>query len=451
LRRNGNRWLSARCRCATSRPNLALGAIVIVFVVITSTIALQTPAWESPDEPSHVENVETLVAGHWYRIPTGSRIRSANVPISFELHQPPLYYLLLAGFQRLVGEPPHSVRPGPATFAAIFGGLYLHHSAAQHRFVLLLRFPNVFLGVLTILFTFLTVRSLTGDPWSPIVAAALVAFLPAFVFSSSFVTNDNLVNTLGGALAYALVRAIKSPTTARAAIVGVIIGLLVITKLSALTAVAVMIPLAYTKRGLVSRAWTIACAGIAAVIICGWYLLQNDLRYGDPLAATATKHYLTPIGGVGTFGAPYVIVHPLRLMLLQVPVRIANQFPHFSQLATVWPVPVIVGFWLSLGVALLGLRGWSTRNNRSGQPSRRALVALAVLAGAGFLSVWLVALNTASYRGTLAALGWPSLACLVALGLERWKLALRLVIPLVCFCGTLVALQQDALGVHWFH
>jgi hypothetical protein len=75
---------------------------------------------------------------------------------------------------------------------------------------------------------------------------------------------------------------------------------------------------------------------------------------------------------------------------------------------------------------------------------------LTILAVAGFLSVWLVALNTASYRGPLALLGLPSLACLVALGLERWKLALRLVIPLLWLCGTLVALQQDALGVHWF-
>jgi hypothetical protein len=75
---------------------------------------------------------------------------------------------------------------------------------------------------------------------------------------------------------------------------------------------------------------------------------------------------------------------------------------------------------------------------------------LTVLAVAGFLSVWLVALNTASYRGTLACLGLPSLACLVALGLERWKLAVRLVIPLMWLGGTLVALQQDALGVHWF-
>ena len=27
------------------------------------------PAYESADEPGHVENIESLVSGHWYEIP----------------------------------------------------------------------------------------------------------------------------------------------------------------------------------------------------------------------------------------------------------------------------------------------------------------------------------------------------------------------------------------------
>jgi hypothetical protein len=45
---------------------LGLGFVLIVFVVLAATIAVKTPAWESNDEPDHVQNIETLVAGHWY-------------------------------------------------------------------------------------------------------------------------------------------------------------------------------------------------------------------------------------------------------------------------------------------------------------------------------------------------------------------------------------------------
>jgi hypothetical protein len=45
---------------------LGLAFVLIVFVVLASTIAVKTPAWESNDEPDHVQNIEALVAGHWY-------------------------------------------------------------------------------------------------------------------------------------------------------------------------------------------------------------------------------------------------------------------------------------------------------------------------------------------------------------------------------------------------
>jgi hypothetical protein len=43
-----------------------------------------------------------------------------------------------------------------------------------------------------VVLTFLAARALTLDPWTPVVAAAVVAFWPRLVFSSAFVNNDNL-------------------------------------------------------------------------------------------------------------------------------------------------------------------------------------------------------------------------------------------------------------------
>jgi hypothetical protein len=43
----------------------------------------------------------------------------------------------------------------------------------------------------------------------------------------------------------------------------------------------------------------------------------------------------------------------------------------------------------------------------------------------------------------------PALACLAALGLSRLRLPLALALPLVELFGTLVAIQQNVLSVHW--
>lgn len=440
---------------------------MLIFAGLASLVAVKTPAWEANDEPSHVQNVETLVAGHWYRIPTRipTDLRSRRVPglrigpgYATELHQPPLYYLLLAGWQELAGQPPRTINPGHASFFST-GGLYLHHSGADHRFVLLLRFPNVVLGLLTIWLTFLTARLLSRDTWIPVLAAAIVAFMPKFVSISAFVTNDNLVNTLGALLTYVAVRASGARGAGWIAAVGAVLGLLLITKLSALPAIIVLIPLLLMRHGWVTRVKLLGTAIVAILLIGGWYLIQNQVRYGSPLAAGASSHYLTPIGGLGSFG-PYVVSDPLRLIFAGVPSRIFTRFwnsptlPPFS-----WPPLVNAVFWIALVLSLAGLVRW--HNSRS-YPTEfhRQLTVLLTLVVAAFASLWVVAFNTAAYDPRLTLLGLPPLACLAALGLSRWRLplalrrwrfALALGLPLLELGGTLVAIQQNVLSVPWSH
>jgi Dolichyl-phosphate-mannose-protein mannosyltransferase len=452
----------ARCgnplRAHSRYPSFALLAVAIVFAALASIAAVKTPAWEATDEPSHVQNVETLAGGHWYRIPPPGDIgkefanaRKSGGVVSIEVQQPPLYYLLLAGFQRLAGQPAQAFRLPPSSFPFVKGGVYAHHPSAQNRFLRLLRLPNVLLGLLTVLLTFLTARLVSTDPWTPVVAAAFVAFLPRFVFVSAFVTNDNLVNTLGAALAYSAVRFFVSPTRWWTVAVGAIVGLVAITKLSALPVAAILIPLAAATKGWIRRAEVIAVAAAAALIVCGWYLIQNDVRYGDPLALAASKHYLAPMLGLGTYSPTYVVTDPLRLVFSDVPVRIWQGFWYGFWGKLPWPWPALLVFWSGLAFALSGLRSKITATKAAERPGRNALIALAVLAVAGFISVWLVAFTTASYEARLAYVGLPSLACLAALGLERWNPPIRFLLPLLELCGTIVAIQQNVLGVPWYH
>jgi hypothetical protein len=200
----------------------------------------------------------------------------------------------------------------------------------------------------------------------------------------------------------------------------------------------------------VARTQLLGAAIAPIVLIGGWYLIQNQVRYGDPLAAAASRHYLAPIGGLGSFG-PYVVTDPLQLVFAKVPSKIfarfwyGSIFPPFS-----WPALVNALFWVALALSLTGLL--RLRNLRSRRPKYRSqLGVLLTLVAAAFASVWIVAFNTAAYDPRLALLGLPALACLAALGLERWKLPVRLVLPLMGLCGTLIAIQQNVLAVNWNH
>ena len=82
--------------------------------------------------------------------------------------------------------------------------------------------------------------------------------------------------------------------------VGVVLGLLVTTKLSALPMVAVVGPFALLVRRFRERAVLLRSASVLRALTCSWYLIQNTYRYGDPLALKASARYLALTGGLGT-------------------------------------------------------------------------------------------------------------------------------------------------------
>jgi 4-amino-4-deoxy-L-arabinose transferase-like glycosyltransferase len=418
----------------TRNPFPALVAVVVVSVGLSAVVAVETPAWEYVDEPSHVMNVESLARGHWYRIEIGR-------DLGVEAHQPPLYYALLAGVQRLQGQAARPVRPGRPALLPGARGLFVAHRASDHRFLLRLRLPNLLLAAGTVLLTFLAARLLSSDPWTPVVAAALVGFWPHLVFSFAFVNNDNLVNLLGAALTLAALAALGSPTLRRFALIGVVLGLLLLTKLSALPMLVAIPAAAWAVRRRAPALSLAAVATLTVLLISGWYLVDNSVRYGDPLAIDASRDYLQPLGGLGTFLTPYEIDDPLGHVFYDVPSRIFSGFWYTSGWNQFdWPFAVNLLFWLLLGAALAGLRG----------RGRGAVPLLVVLTLAALSSVWLVSLGTGAYAARLAYVGLPALACLVALALERRPLPVRFALPALLLLGTLVAIQQDVLAVDWY-
>jgi len=428
---------------------LGLALVLFMFVALSSIIAIETPAWESADEPSQVQNVESIVGGHWYGINTHCQyefgVSTKSSCSNDEVQQAPVYYLAMAAWQKAVGLPQRPPSKERSSLEGLFGlrEEFLNHSASDHRFLLWLRFPNIALGASTVLVVFLAIRRVSRDPWTPVVAAAVIAFLPRFVFLSSFVTNDNLVNLLGAVLGYFALMFITSPNRWKMAWVGATFGLLVATKLSALPMGLVIVVIVLLTPTWKRRLSLIAVAGAGAVLTCGWYLIQNMVRYGDPLAKSATSRYLAANGGLGTFfGQPYRVRDPLGLVFWHVPQVIIRSIWYESGWNQFhWSMPVNVTIAVVVIIVLLGIRGQKT--------CRDVLITLATIAGSALVSVWVVATQTATYEGRYALVGCVGIAGLIAFALERWTVPVRFLLPAAGVVGTCIAIQSSVLGVHW--
>jgi 4-amino-4-deoxy-L-arabinose transferase-like glycosyltransferase len=274
------------------------------------------------------------------------------------------------------------------------------------------------------------------------VAAALVALFPRFVFLSPFVTNDNLVTFLGAVLTWCALRFIERPSWGRMAVVGGVFGLLITTKLSVLPVGLLLFALPFAVSPWARRLWLAVTGVLAALLVSSWYLAQNWVLYGDPLARHATENYLIQVGGLGTGLSPYVVKDPLHLVFVDVPNLFATNFWYTSGWNQFhWSKTVGIVIALVVGVVLFGLFGQHI--------DRRALLLLGIITVLSLACVWFVAFQTATYQPRYALVGLAAMAILVALALQRWPLWMRWLLPAAGFIGCLVATRLDVLDVHW--
>ena len=192
-----------------------------------------------------------------------------------------------------------------------------------------------------------------------------------------------------------------------------------------------------------AQGWVLGDRCLGAFAACGWYLIQNAVRYGDPLARAASARYLAQVGGLGTFFTPYVVSNPLSLVFVQCATENRRGLWYVSgsvgQFHWSWPVNLV--FWFVLAAAIVGIIGRNV--------DRWTLATLLTVAGAGLLSVWIVAFQTSTYEARYVYVGLSAIAALVALGLERWRVPVRFILPAMGLVGTVVAIQQNVLAVHW--
>ena len=190
-----------------NRQRLLLALILLCYLAVTLGYGVINPLFEAPDEHWHFFTAAAIAD-------TGRLPRVEEPPDAFlgqEAAQPPLYYLLgaaliapldLGGARQALWENPFAWIGNAAALANVNRMVHTPaeawpwagHVLAAH----VLRVFSTLLGLGTLLCIYAAARLLWPQAHTrPLLAVALVAFLPQFNFLHAAVTNDALIIKLG--------------------------------------------------------------------------------------------------------------------------------------------------------------------------------------------------------------------------------------------------------------
>jgi hypothetical protein len=301
-----------------------LPAVLLLYLLLGLVWTFSVPLGEGPDEPAHFDYA--LYLRREGRLPVAIP-EPASTDVSGEAHQPPLAYLLMQPFvawlddpvmPRLYGNPGFRWSGGEEPNAFLHGlrdrPPYRGVALAWH----LTRLLSLALGSLSVALCYATARLLwPAAPGLALGAAALVAFNPQWIFHHALVSNDPLLIALSSLLVYLSVIVEQRPAyeigdagTGKPRIgkpssnvlqhvsvyqtpnsfgglvmplsIGVVLGLMLVTKQSALFLAPVPLLALYLGRRSIGR-WLAASALVlmGAAVISAWWYLRNRSLYGD--------------------------------------------------------------------------------------------------------------------------------------------------------------------------
>ena len=427
--------------------NSRLFALAGLYLALALAYNVATPLFEAPDERDHMAYADWLADGNELPHLVDDRDKVG------EIWQPPLYYALVSIFIAPIDRSDlATIAPLSADWRAGLSRLAHYHTAAESfpyrgaaLAVHVARGVSAALGLITILAAYGMARRLL--PGYALVAAALVALNPQFIFMSAAVNNDNLVIALCSVTLWILVKLIveaERPLSNRKqvawfAALGLVWGLAALAKLTGLT-LGLVIGLTLLYWAWRKRSWRpLVVGGLVTggvmLLVGGWFFWRNWQLYGDPLA---WNEMLAVTGG---------LVRPELLPWLET-WRYAG-FLRLSYWASFgYGILAPAGFYrlITIIMGLIGV-GWAVRLVRARQmtlaPTRFALLILAIwsLTVFVFLLRWMRQID-ATNQGRLlfpaiAALGVLGATGLAALDGRRLWLGKTVVVALGCWAAAM--------------
>lgn len=438
-----------------------LAALVALHLLLSLAFALGAPSFEKPDEPGHLDFIRFISLNH--RLPRPLP-EYPFVESAFEGQQTPLYYALqavllaaldsrrladfeteefnsLGIYESYMASPEkaerRTLRPNPRANAFFHGteaNLFQRDRrdsfpyAYPYSIFRALRLPGILWGLLTVILAY-RLASLVfgaGNRWS-IAAAAIVGFNPQFCFLAGAVSNDCMAAFMAAAMTYLgckLALGRSGPASlSRAAALGLVMGLAVLTKLSTLTLVLFALAcLAVTARRHIGRFGR--SAGVFLICffsIAGWYFMRNSLLFGDPLAletyrltkaAIVNEHsfFSSYFFSIGTYTFPVIAFESFWAV-----------FGWMNILVDRWIILAYLAICLAGGT---GIIAWFIREFGKKSPRDRASLHMAGLLAlhAGLSLAFMIRFNLIwmQPQGRYLFGSLLPIALLIALGIRFW-------------------------------
>jgi len=289
----------------SSRSILVL--IVVLYLILGITYSLATPVLEASDEFKHYPYVQYVQTHHDLPVldPPTCLETPSECPWLQDGGQPPTYYILLAAATSWIDTSDlddlrrvnwHAFIGNPGQ---VCNKNLIIHRPEQERFpwdgavlaVHVCRLITVVIGAGSVVLTHLAIRDLFPDrPTLTLGATALTAFNPMFIFVNASVNNDAMTTFVGCLNLLMFVRLVrdglkKPPPLWRYGLVGFTMGLFLLTKLSALTAM-MLLPILLAWISYRRRSWRPLLLGLTVIVavaalMSGWWFARNRRLYGD--------------------------------------------------------------------------------------------------------------------------------------------------------------------------
>ncbi len=385
---------------------LALVLILGLYALFGVLYAVYTPPWQAPDEPAHYNYIRFLAEqralpvigpGDYDQAYLERVVRErfppdlSIAPLTYEDHQPPLYYLL-------------------ATPVYLLGNGRL----------LPLRLLSVVLGLLWLTVVHRLARELCpARPAPALIATALAALVPQHIAMTAAVNNDALADLV---LATALLVALRPPS--RPWTLGAVLGLALLTKTTAYVALPVALLALWWPRDRESfsprrAAAQTARALLAALILAGPWLARNISLYGwtDPLGLA--RHNAVVVGQPRT--AEWLARYgPAELAARFLRITFQSFWGQFGWMAVPLHPPVYWALALLSGLLLAGFLAWALdrRRPRLSPAQRRSAALLALSALLTVLSYLWYNRTFVQHQGRYLFPALVPLALVGALGLD---------------------------------
>lgn len=223
----------------------------------------QVPDVGAPDERQHVNYVLGLLEGKGIPILDP---KDPNLGENYQSHQPPLFYLLEAGWVKISGTDLESQSQG-----------------------LRARSLNLLIGAGTVLGAFFLGLWAFRKSEVGLFCAGFVAFIPMNCALSGALSNDPLLFCLSTWTLALCARGVADGFTVKLALLtGCIAGLAVLTKTTGIALFPIMLLAAYLSRSQapIRTNWIVALLASWAMFVFPWFI-RNKSVYGDPLAMSA--------------------------------------------------------------------------------------------------------------------------------------------------------------------